>query len=46
LTWTIVNSRRLPELASHAWLDRRRRLAAILWRDIGWTLYLFSLSSD
>lgn len=44
LTRTVVNSRRMPEMASLLAIDRSRRLAAFLWqRYEGWTLYLFSL---
>jgi hypothetical protein len=45
LTLTLINSSRMPEMRSHLWSDRARRLAAFFWRegDI-WTLYLFSLT--
>ncbi len=44
LTLTLINSSRMPEMRSHLWSDRAKRLAAFFWRrgDI-WTLYLFSL---
>jgi hypothetical protein len=44
LTLTLINSSRMPEMRSHLWSDRARRLAAFFWRrgDV-WTLYLFSL---
>jgi hypothetical protein len=44
LTLTLINSSSMPEMRSHLWADRSRRLAAVLWRESGlWTLYLFSL---
>ena len=44
LTRSVVNSSRMPEMASLLWVDRSRRLAAFLWRESdSWTLYLFSL---
>ncbi len=44
LTRTVVNSHRMPEMASLLAVDRSRRLAAFLWqRQARWTLYLFSL---
>ncbi len=45
LTRTVVNSSRMPEMASLLAVDRARRLAAFLWqRRERWTLYLFSLA--
>jgi hypothetical protein len=42
---TVVNSSRMPEMASLLAVDRARRLVAFLWqRREGWTLYLFSLA--
>jgi hypothetical protein len=44
LTRTMVNSSRMPEMASLLAIDRARGLAAFLWqRRQGWTLYLFAL---
>jgi hypothetical protein len=45
LTRIVVNSSRMPEMASLLAVDRARRLAAFLWqRPQGWTLYLFSIA--
>ncbi len=45
LTLTLMNSSRMPEMRSHLWSDRSKRLAAFFWRaDDTWTLYLFSLT--
>jgi hypothetical protein len=42
---TVVNSSRMPEMASLLAIDRARRLAAFLWqRRQGWTLYVFSVA--
>lgn len=45
LTLTLMNSSRMPEMRSHLWSDRSKRMAAFFWRtgDV-WTLYLFSLT--
>lgn len=47
LTRTLINSRALPEMRAAQWSDRARRLAAFLVpRGEGWTLYLFSVTTQ
>jgi hypothetical protein len=46
LTLPLVNSSRMPEIRSHLWSDKARRLGAFFWRKDGiWTLYLFPMRS-
>jgi hypothetical protein len=45
LTRAVLDSSRMPEMASLVAIDRARRLATFLWqRPQGWTLYVFSLA--